>query len=481
MNGRSIAIISEAVGGTNVDNCPHSCSSKPCGPLAQCVPNLESYECQCNPSNLQCNKAEELSIQQTRSSRTSFNFTGVSDNRSSILANVKTALYSKLTTTTTTTTATASALATSMPVNSIIASTAAQTNLRKVDKTTTTTTTTTISNKQQQRQQQHPKQQHKYNIAEAVATLSLSDSKSPVVQLNGTHAKSDKIPARDHSDGKGNSYANIETSTGMSSDMKESVDSDADADYYYYYDVCDDYEQNNDDSSANAHAVVAVAVAATATPSTTITAAAAAAARTVSTSSTTQPATTEQLTVKPMGISTDDDVTRVFGRYMAIDTEKLLKKEEMLKNKKLKKSHSKSIKPQKKHYIPMPLLEPQSPSLADDEVEIDVMLPITKNDHLTTTKTTTTTTTTTTPKAIANTNQPPTVNYDDENHDTDEMSGDFDVMGFYSNEDVLTTKKLIDDMARIMKNGAEIRRNQMNHKTKYVRKSHGACFTGADR
>lgn len=70
---------------------------------------------------------------------------------------------------------------------------------------------------------------------------------------------------------------------------------------------------------------------------------------------------------------------------------------------------------------------------------------------------------------------------DGDGNDDNEMSSEFDVMGFYSNEDVLTTKELIDDMARIMKNGAEIRRNQMNRKIKYVRRSHGACFTGADR
>lgn len=64
INGRPLSIISEAVGGTNVDNCPHACNTNPCGPFAQCIPNLENYECQCNPSNLQCNKAEELSSQQ---------------------------------------------------------------------------------------------------------------------------------------------------------------------------------------------------------------------------------------------------------------------------------------------------------------------------------------------------------------------------------------------------------------------------------
>lgn len=61
LNGRAISIISEALGGTNVDNCPHACVARPCGPLAKCVPHLENYECQCNPSNALCNKAEELS------------------------------------------------------------------------------------------------------------------------------------------------------------------------------------------------------------------------------------------------------------------------------------------------------------------------------------------------------------------------------------------------------------------------------------
>lgn len=63
INERPISIISEALGGSNVDNCPHACVARPCGPLAQCVPNLENYECQCNPNNNNaqlCNKAEEV-------------------------------------------------------------------------------------------------------------------------------------------------------------------------------------------------------------------------------------------------------------------------------------------------------------------------------------------------------------------------------------------------------------------------------------
>ncbi|XP_058065803.1 uncharacterized protein LOC131215432 [Anopheles bellator] len=60
INDRTISIISEALGGSNVENCPHACVARPCGPLAKCVPNLDTYECQCNPQNQQCNKAEEL-------------------------------------------------------------------------------------------------------------------------------------------------------------------------------------------------------------------------------------------------------------------------------------------------------------------------------------------------------------------------------------------------------------------------------------
>lgn len=64
INEHPISIISEALGGSNVDNCPHACVAKPCGSLAKCIPNLESYECECNPSNVQCNKAEEVSAEQ---------------------------------------------------------------------------------------------------------------------------------------------------------------------------------------------------------------------------------------------------------------------------------------------------------------------------------------------------------------------------------------------------------------------------------
>lgn len=58
-------------------------------------------------------------------------------------------------------------------------------------------------------------------------------------------------------------------------------------------------------------------------------------------------------------------------------------------------------------------------------------------------------------------------------------------MNLYSSEDVLTTKELIDDMERIMKNGNDIREHAAEaaatkHKSKRPIKGRGACFTGAD-
>lgn len=48
--------MSEAVGGSNVADCPHACATKPCGSLAKCVPSYESYECVCSRFNAACNQ-----------------------------------------------------------------------------------------------------------------------------------------------------------------------------------------------------------------------------------------------------------------------------------------------------------------------------------------------------------------------------------------------------------------------------------------
>lgn len=48
--------MSEAIGGSNVADCPHACTSKPCGSLAKCVPQLDNFECVCSRFNKQCNQ-----------------------------------------------------------------------------------------------------------------------------------------------------------------------------------------------------------------------------------------------------------------------------------------------------------------------------------------------------------------------------------------------------------------------------------------
>ncbi|XP_039955222.1 uncharacterized protein LOC120771342 [Bactrocera tryoni] len=69
INGHSLAIISEALGGTNIGNCPHACVARPCGPLAECIPQMESYECRCNAFSTQCNKAAEVPLEELQKNK----------------------------------------------------------------------------------------------------------------------------------------------------------------------------------------------------------------------------------------------------------------------------------------------------------------------------------------------------------------------------------------------------------------------------
>ncbi|EDV37684.1 uncharacterized protein Dana_GF11287 [Drosophila ananassae] len=64
INGHSLGIVAEALGGSNIGNCPHACVARPCGPLAECVPQMESYECRCSIHNERCNKAAEVPPEQ---------------------------------------------------------------------------------------------------------------------------------------------------------------------------------------------------------------------------------------------------------------------------------------------------------------------------------------------------------------------------------------------------------------------------------
>nr|XP_036233101.1 uncharacterized protein LOC106619610 [Bactrocera oleae]XP_036233105.1 uncharacterized protein LOC106619610 [Bactrocera oleae]XP_036233111.1 uncharacterized protein LOC106619610 [Bactrocera oleae]XP_036233118.1 uncharacterized protein LOC106619610 [Bactrocera oleae] len=69
INGHSLSIISEALGGTNIGNCPHACVARPCGPLAECIPQMESYECRCNAFSTQCNMAAEVPIEELQKNK----------------------------------------------------------------------------------------------------------------------------------------------------------------------------------------------------------------------------------------------------------------------------------------------------------------------------------------------------------------------------------------------------------------------------
>lgn len=166
-------------------------------------------------------------------------------------------------------------------------------------------------------------------------------------------------------------------------------------------------------------------------------------------STTIKPSTTTTITTE---INADDiTVTKVFGRYMSVDTKQLLRKDELLKNKKLK-AQQKPKKIEKKHFIPMSLLKPQPPTLVDEKIKVDIPIDV--------------------PSSSSNGQHTPT-EYDD--------PSELDAMEMYArDEDLLTTKELIDDMARIMKNGAQIRRNRFQYNKVYAKKNHGACFTGAD-
>lgn len=49
INGRTIPILAEALGGANVDNCPHPCVARPCGEDGECIPELDYFTCKCRP------------------------------------------------------------------------------------------------------------------------------------------------------------------------------------------------------------------------------------------------------------------------------------------------------------------------------------------------------------------------------------------------------------------------------------------------
>lgn len=307
---------------------------------------MDSYECQCNPSNIQCNKEEELLEQQIASSKQKLRgeVQNLSNKKEPLIPNMRTNTES--------------------------------------------------------------------NAQTAIDSLELSsiNAKESNIEVDTTTVTNQNIEIND----------NVNNST---------ID-----DYYY-----DDYTESDSDIIGDPN------------PSEII--------------------NTEK-TTKTISSTTDDPViTRVFGRYMTVDTKKLLKKEQTEKNKqtKINSSYQNAEAFKNHYYFQRPLLKPQSPSLADG-IEVDIVLPnskTNKNEHVTSMRT--------------DENDKNNDNNSNVKNKINEMSSEFDVMSYYSNEDVLATKELIDDMAKIIEHGAEIRRNQMSPKTRYLQESHGACFTGADR
>lgn len=315
---------------------------------------MDSYECQCNPSSIQCNKEEELLEQQIASTKQKLR--GEVQN----LSNKKEQLF-----------VSSSSLIPNMRANA------------------------------------------ESNAKTAIDSL----------ELSSINAKESNIEV------------DTTTVTNQSIDVNDNVNNSTIDDDYYY----DDYTESDSDIIGDPN------------PS---------------------EISSTEITTKTIFSTTDDPViSRVFGRYMTVDTNKLLKKEQTEKNKqtKINSSYQNEEAFKKHYYFQRPLLQPQSPSLTDG-IEVDILLPnskTNKTEHVTSMRT--------------DENDKNVDNNSNVQKEINEMSSEYDVMSYYSNEDVLATKELIDDMAKIIEHGTEIRRKQMSPKTRYLQESHGACFTGADR
>ncbi|CAH2010765.1 unnamed protein product [Acanthoscelides obtectus] len=49
VNGHQMPVLAEALGGANVDNCPHPCVARPCGEDGECIPQMDYFTCRCKP------------------------------------------------------------------------------------------------------------------------------------------------------------------------------------------------------------------------------------------------------------------------------------------------------------------------------------------------------------------------------------------------------------------------------------------------
>ncbi|KAJ8884253.1 hypothetical protein PR048_016110, partial [Dryococelus australis] len=47
INNEPLQMVAAALGGVNVDNCPHPCVARPCGEQGRCVPHGDYFTCDC--------------------------------------------------------------------------------------------------------------------------------------------------------------------------------------------------------------------------------------------------------------------------------------------------------------------------------------------------------------------------------------------------------------------------------------------------
>lgn len=392
--------------------------ARPCGPLATCIPNLENYECHCNPSNAQCNKAEELPalLHVVPSSST------VEPDNSST---------SKL--------------------NSLIITTLPQVIIM-------------------------------HTATDVPSSLLLS--KPSFDELNNNKNDNDK-PVVTHTNNNSNekkqNNENVVENILNNNDGSSKINVNYDEDYYYEYDEED--SNNNNQNNENMFGGTSITSRTDKPPPSYEKEELLIFNDENAMQTTTQPQSASVPSIPmPYFYSTDiidvddsiqqddennnnnihnnnrktplvlkDYVTRISGRYMSVDNDRLMEidKQTLLKQHQQKK-HNVGHKKRKTMKTPvlMDVVDENVGSLKRGETKSN------DNDD----------------------------DADDDRHNQNNQNSlmvDDDVINFYTGDDVLTTKELIDDMERIMKNGNDIRAKS-KHKTKNSKKIRGACFTGAD-
>lgn len=433
INGRPLAIIAEALAGTNIDNCPHVCVTRPCGTLATCVPTLENYECVCNPTNAQCNQAEEVpSIQ-----------INVAQQRQQLeLKRNITERWQRLAASTTIVTSAASAAA-STPTPSTTLPTGDADLLRT----------------------------HIIKTASEIIVASSSDSVTIIDHLRvGRREDAEELARRQAStDEQSVTTQNVDQRDDVDDDEEYqadeangAVDIDDNDDYeddYYYDDEDDDDNIDEDYNSKDAQKTTEtrfISAKVTTTPKTT-TAATTPKPPTTTTTTTTTPTTTMQPASTTTTLSSSSKSSeflvvehpqyrpnRIRGRYLSVDNDRLIQMDQNLR-----------------------LRKPYTPYAVLVHAKKDYGRKSKKAQHIS-------------GKSFKSRAGEP-------------------ALPLLQQEDLQTTKELLDDMERIMKNGNDYRAREAaaaaaaltstslgsKHRGAakggpMMRRSRGACFTGAD-